>query len=475
MRPADALRIASTIFSEGLAHLHAGRLSEALANFEHSLSINQQYLQPASFGSVSCYYEMAAVHDKLGNLREAAHYYERAKHQLSSGPPPQSERGLFSRRKRAELMRQVQQRLDLMPRTPVPKVGVGVPLADVRALYHSLTVSGDSALAGGDTDSARLAFEQALSLCRANALAATSDEPSAASSASSATAAASQSSLGGGGAAAVADCLSRLAEVHTRAGHVIEAEAHLLAAIDVLTGARGVTMNARRVEAPGSLSLSFPLSVCIRVHAACVRPPAPPSHAYPPACRLGLPLASLRVRSISACTLPTCSTAHSSLRAPLLRAPRAARCAGWWTGRRRGWDRRNRARTSRASETSPIGGDGLASGGSGRVLLGDSPLVAGFRAAAAIIHAAHAAHAPHAAHAAHAIGRTGLVLHARLSRDGRSSGRAHRHHVWGGSSGGGAPHRHWFLRDRPTVGARRDEPCDEAPCAAELDAARRAT
>ena len=107
-RPADALRVASSIFSEGLSHLHAGRLGEALQNFEMSLSINQKYLQPASLDNITCFQQIAAVHDKLGNLREAAQYLERAKAQLAAPMPPQGERNFASRRKRSELLKQVQ-------------------------------------------------------------------------------------------------------------------------------------------------------------------------------------------------------------------------------------------------------------------------------------------------------------------------------------------------------------------------------
>ena len=165
-RPSDALRVASSIFAEGLAHLQAGRLDDALQNFEMSLSINQKYLQPASLDNITCFQHIASVHDKLGNLREAAQYLERAKSQLSSGTLPQGERGFSSRRRRHELLKQVQQQLEMMPRSHEPKVGAGVPLADLRALYASLSSSGDKQLAAGDLDGAKLAFEQALALCR---------------------------------------------------------------------------------------------------------------------------------------------------------------------------------------------------------------------------------------------------------------------------------------------------------------------
>ena len=235
-RPADALRVASSIFSEGLTHLHAGRLPEALSNFEMVESINQKYLKPASLDNITCYQHIAAVHDKLGNLGQAAQYLERAKSQLSNpAAVPNNERGLSSRRRRADLMKQVQQRLDMMPRTVEPKVGAGVPLADLRALYASLSSAGDKQLASGDLEAAKLSFEQALALCRTH--------HHAISSAALPTSLPGlpgplqeASALGNAAAVAIADTLARLAEVHSRMGYVMVAEAHLLTAIDVLTG-----------------------------------------------------------------------------------------------------------------------------------------------------------------------------------------------------------------------------------------------
>lgn len=228
VKPADALRVASSIFSEGVTHLHAGRLAEALANFEASLSMNQNFLQPAALESINCYHQIASVHDKLGNLSEAASYYERARAQLASAPIPPGERGVFAKRRRNELLKQVQQRLDMMPRiTQVPKVGAGVPLADLRKLYDSLLSSGDQQLAAGDLSGAELAFEQALALCRTHHKAIALGSGSGAEGSAEMTNAA---------AVAVSDCLSRLAEVHQRNGQVMVAEAHIVAAIDVLTG-----------------------------------------------------------------------------------------------------------------------------------------------------------------------------------------------------------------------------------------------
>ena len=166
---ADALRISTGIFSEGLEHLHAGRLSEALANFEASLSINEKYLQPLSLESITCYQQIASVHDRLGNVPVAKAYYERARTHLADPRAiATGERGVLPRKKRAELQKQVQQRLELLDRASAsaPRVGAGVPLDDLRRLYASLLRSGDAHLASSDLDGARLAYEQALALCR---------------------------------------------------------------------------------------------------------------------------------------------------------------------------------------------------------------------------------------------------------------------------------------------------------------------
>ena len=238
VKPADALRVASSIFSEGLAHLHAGRLTEALSNFEASLSMNQKFLSGAALESINCFHQIASVHDKLGNLGEAAAYYERARAQLASAPIPPGERGVFAKRRRNELLRQVQQRLDMMPRlAQVPKVGAGVPLADLRKLYDSLLASGDRQLAEGELAGAELAFEQALALCRTHHRAiALGGGGSAAGSSGTSTSGETSAEVANAAAVAVSDCLSRLAEVHQRNGEVMVAEAHIVAAIDVLTG-----------------------------------------------------------------------------------------------------------------------------------------------------------------------------------------------------------------------------------------------
>ena len=235
-RPSDALKIATSIFAEGLSHLNAGRLADAQANFEMSLSINQKYLQPASLDNISCYQHLAAVHDKLGNLKEAASYLEKAKSQLSAPTLPTNERSFAARKKRGELLKQVQHQLDLMPRTAEPKVGAGVPLAELRNLYASLSSSGDQQLASGDLEGAKLTFEQALALCRTHHIELSGGKAPAPAAASSSSAPSVENSLGNGAAVAIADTLSRLAEVHSRSGQTLVAEAHLLAAIDVLLG-----------------------------------------------------------------------------------------------------------------------------------------------------------------------------------------------------------------------------------------------
>ena len=229
VRMADALRIASTLFTEGMAQFNRGALTEALALFEQSLSINQRYLQPSKTECVLCYNHIAAVHDKLGNLHQAYAYYERAKHQLSLNSLPKGERGVLSRRKRAELLRHVQQKLEMMPRTVQPKVGAGVPLADVRALFESLSASGDALLERGELGGARLAFEQALSLCRAHAI---GTAPAAALSAQGVPGllhAVFGGGVGEDGALAIAATLEKLAEVHSRCGEAMQAEAHVRA------------------------------------------------------------------------------------------------------------------------------------------------------------------------------------------------------------------------------------------------------
>ena len=138
VRTQDALRVASSFFSDGLEKFKAGELELALSLFEQTLAVNQKYLQPEASSTASCFQRIAAVHDKLGNLDEAVTYYHRARLSLSSLTVPKDERGMLSRRKRRELLRQVQQQLEAMPRTHEPKVGEGVRLSEVQSLLVKL-------------------------------------------------------------------------------------------------------------------------------------------------------------------------------------------------------------------------------------------------------------------------------------------------------------------------------------------------
>ncbi|KAL1500343.1 hypothetical protein AB1Y20_013007 [Prymnesium parvum] len=221
-RTSEALSVASSMFYEGMEKFAAGELPEALELFEGCLSINQKYLTPSSSGTVLCYNNIAAVHDRLGNLAQAEMYYERARAQLSSKQLPQSERGPISRRKRAELLRHIEQKLDMLPRTSVPKVGVGVPISEVRNVFASLLTSGEKQAAVGELEGARLSFEQALSLSRTQ--------------------------LAHGKPRDVADvahCLGQLGDLFARQGLVAQAEAHYAAAVDVLEGGGGAAVDGR--------------------------------------------------------------------------------------------------------------------------------------------------------------------------------------------------------------------------------------
>ena len=91
VRTQDALRVASSFFSDGLEKFKAGELELALSLFEQTLAVNQKYLQPEASSTASCFQRIAAVHDKLGNLDEAVTYYHRARLSLSSLTVPKDE------------------------------------------------------------------------------------------------------------------------------------------------------------------------------------------------------------------------------------------------------------------------------------------------------------------------------------------------------------------------------------------------
>ena len=161
VRTQDALRVASSFFSDGLEKFKAGELELALSLFEQTLAVNQKYLQPEASSTVLCFQSIAAVHDKLGNLDEAVSYYQRARLSLSSLTVPKDERGMLSRRKRRELLKQVQQQLEAMPRTHEPKVGEGVRLSEVQSLVVKLWEEAETQLREGRLHEALVSFEQA--------------------------------------------------------------------------------------------------------------------------------------------------------------------------------------------------------------------------------------------------------------------------------------------------------------------------
>ena len=138
VRTSDALDVASSLFFDGLEHFSAGAHTEALARFEQALAINQKYLMPSSREMVLCYNNIGAVHDKLGNLEAALSYYERARRMLHSRQTPRDERSVIGRRRRSDLLRHVERKLEEMPRTGSPKVGAGVNLDEIRSLKASV-------------------------------------------------------------------------------------------------------------------------------------------------------------------------------------------------------------------------------------------------------------------------------------------------------------------------------------------------
>ena len=119
-------QIASSLFYEGIEKFDAAQYDAALECFEQALAINQKYLTTSASGCILCCNNIAAVHDRLGNLGQATAFYERAKQGLTSPRLPKEERSLVARRRRAELLKHVVLKLERMPRTSEPKVGHGV-------------------------------------------------------------------------------------------------------------------------------------------------------------------------------------------------------------------------------------------------------------------------------------------------------------------------------------------------------------
>jgi len=117
------------------------------------LAINQKYLVPASSGYILCCNNIAAVHDRLGDTAQSVVYYERARIALHSKAVPRDERGSESRRRRGELLRHVETKLDearaarqdaarsaaAPPPTAAPLPGETTPRTPVASVFYSLS------------------------------------------------------------------------------------------------------------------------------------------------------------------------------------------------------------------------------------------------------------------------------------------------------------------------------------------------
>lgn len=160
-RTQDALRVASSFLADGLEKFAAGELNDALALFEQALAVNEKYLESTASGNILCCSHIAAVHDELGNLGAAFAYYERARISLSSPRIPGNEANFLARRKRHAMLKHVQQKLEKIPRTHEPKVGVGVHHSDVASLISSMWEAGEVYLRADRLKEALVSFEQA--------------------------------------------------------------------------------------------------------------------------------------------------------------------------------------------------------------------------------------------------------------------------------------------------------------------------
>ena len=69
---------------------------------------------------------------------------------------------MLSRRKRRDLLKQVQQQLEAMPRTHEPKVGEGVRLSEVQSLLAKLWEEAEQQLRESRLQEALVSFEQVL-------------------------------------------------------------------------------------------------------------------------------------------------------------------------------------------------------------------------------------------------------------------------------------------------------------------------
>ena len=166
VRTSEALDVASSLFFDGLEHFSAGAHTEALARFEQALAINQKYLMPSSREMVLCYNNIGAVHDKLGNLDAALSYYERARRMLHSRQTPRDERSVIGRRRRSDLLRHVERKLEEIPRTGSPKVGAGVNLDEVRSLKASVWAEAEAQCERREFRAALASYEMVYTLDR---------------------------------------------------------------------------------------------------------------------------------------------------------------------------------------------------------------------------------------------------------------------------------------------------------------------
>ena len=69
VRTRDALRVASSFFSDGLEKFKAGELELALSLFEQTLAVNQKYLQPEASSMASCFQSNSFRQFKLTTTR----------------------------------------------------------------------------------------------------------------------------------------------------------------------------------------------------------------------------------------------------------------------------------------------------------------------------------------------------------------------------------------------------------------------
>jgi len=238
VRTSEAVDVASSLFFEGIELFGSGQLDEALLRFQQAAAINQKYLLPSARELVLCYNNMGAVHDRLGNLEQAVGYYERARQLLSSPDVPREERSLMSRRRRGELLKHVERKLAMMPRTAEPKVGAGVPVGEVRALMKSMWAEAEAQAARSEWQEALASYNIVLTLARQGA-----------------------GSGGVEGLRSSAETLARMGAVLLELGDVPKAREHFMGAVTVLRELEPAEAQARLAAraAPSSAPPSPPM------------------------------------------------------------------------------------------------------------------------------------------------------------------------------------------------------------------------